>query len=852
MKILKLPWLSHREEHRKYEVYTADVSPDGERLATGGLDGKIRIWSVRDIVQMATSGKEPCESLRKPLASMSRHTGSVTVVRFSPDGNFLASGSDDRILLIWERDEEQKQPIFGSENDREHWNVRRRLVAHDNDIQDICWAPDSSILVTVGLDRSVIVWNGSTFEKIKRFDVHQSLVKGVIFDPANKYFATASDDRTVRIFRYHKAGDMNFSIEHVVSEPFKGSPITTYFRRLSWSPDGQHIAAPNATNGPVSSVSIISRGSWDTSVTLIGHDSPTEVVRFNPRLFQAVAKKSKTEEEGGADQDQDQGSGKMDPDKTDVAVDKGDRENSEPQESLEEKVDSVIATAGQDKTLVVWSTGRARPIFVAYDITNKSITDMVWNPEGNILFLTSLDCSIIAVIFEKNELGEAVPIEKNVEQLHRYGVDKNSFEFPESVKQLELEDEAQKLQVKVSGSVVVPSPAFQNPEVLPKPGTFPLPGTAQKPNVLATKRKELLSKKDETNIQTAKRPDRTPVKGQNGHLNETVLKNGRKRVAPTLISSGYSPTKPADDKIIPIKASSPSLKNMDSEDIFQNLKHKLARQSFPVPRLGIHSLIMGVRERGVDKYYRDEDSSQRNRDEQATDSETTPQADHIMRLNAKTTPDRVWAEEANTRYVENPSLLSDADVILVEFGTLGDLHVMEIRNGVERALQFNREALHEHPTKILGYHKGRRQIDIYIPEVVICAVGLPKCKCWALATADGTIYVYTSFGQHKLPKIALGHKVIKMAAIETYLVVLTESGLVYCWDIERELCVHKEIPVLPILCNNTIESNRIRVHKKIVNINFEVQSQDLLVSFINPQETFRWNSNLGCWVLSVT
>lgn len=833
------------------------MSPDGERLATGGLDGKIRIWSVRDIVQMATSGKEPDESLRKPLASMSRHTGSVTVVRFSPDGNFLASGSDDRILLIWERDEEQKQPIFGSENDREHWNVRRRLVAHDNDIQDICWAPDSSILVTVGLDRSVIVWNGSTFEKIKRFDVHQSLVKGVIFDPANKYFATASDDRTVRIFRYHKAGDMNFSIEHVVSEPFKGSPITTYFRRLSWSPDGQHIAAPNATNGPVSSVSIISRGSWDTSVTLIGHDSPTEVVRFNPRLFQVLAKKSKTAEEGKDGQDQDQDpdktdADKTDADKTDTAADKDNQENSEPKESLEEKVDSVIATAGQDKTLVVWSTGRARPIFVAYDITNKSITDMVWNPEGNILFLTSLDGSIIAVIFEKNELGEAVPIEKNVEQLHRYGVDKNSFEFPESVKQLELEDEAQKLQTKTTEPEKVIAPAFQNPKVQFKPSAPFLPGTAQKPNVLAIKRKEQPSKNDEAGLQTGKKPNKTPIKGQNGHLNETVLKNGRKRVAPTLISSGYSPTKPTDDNIVPIKASSPSLKLADSEDMFQKVKHKLARQSFPVPRLGIHSLIMGVRERGVDKYYRDEESSQRDREEQTTDLDTIPQVDHVMRLNAKTTPDRVWAEEANTRYIENPSLFSDADVILVEFGTLDDLHIMEIRNGVERALQFDREALHEHPTKILGYHKGKRQIDIYIPEVVICAVGIPNCKCWALATADGTIYVYTSFGQHKLPKIALGHKVIKMAAVDSHLVVLTESGLVYCWDIEKELCVHKEIPVLPILCDSPVESNRVRVHKKIVNINLEVQSRDLLVSFINPQETFRWSSNLGCWVLSVS
>lgn len=393
------------------------------------------------------------EIYERPVAQMSRHNGAVTCVKFSPLGRFLASGSDDKIVLIWEKDDLAPRPKqFGeAEAEVEHWTVRRRLVAHDNDVQDICWLPDGLLLITVGLDRSIIIWSGTTFERIKRYDVHQSMVKGIVFDPANKFFATASDDRTVRVFRYyHKSNDLasnyEFQLEHIVTDPFSKLPLTSYFRRMSWSPDGQHVAVPNATNGPVTSVAVVNRGDWATNVSLIGHEAPCEVCLFSPRIYRTSDKSADGQENDAPEKEQNKEN------------ETEQKEGNEPREhsngnngaalkstsgpNLSAPLTTILATGGQDRCLAIWSTARGKPLVVAEEIASGSITDICWTPDGQALFISSIDGLITCVCFEPGELGTVVSEDVVASQLVKYGGDRERMEFPESATTLALEQKA--------------------------------------------------------------------------------------------------------------------------------------------------------------------------------------------------------------------------------------------------------------------------------------------------------------------------------------------------------------------------------------------------------------------------
>ncbi|TKA79368.1 hypothetical protein B0A55_02835 [Friedmanniomyces simplex] len=792
MRFTKPAWLAHEGEKKDAEVYSCDVSPCGTRLATGAGDGHVRIWSTEAIV----NASNPSYTQPKQLASLSHHSGTVHSVRFSKNGKYLASGADDKILCVYSLEPGTAgHATFGSKETPpvENWRIFRRLIGHDNDVQDLGWSYDSSILVSVGLDSKVVVWSGSTFEKLKTLGNHQSHVKGITFDPANKYFATASDDRSIKIYRFTSpppnatAHDQtsNFTLEANVTGPFQTSPLTTYFRRCSWSPEGAHIAAANAVNGPVSSVAIINRGSWDSEINLIGHEGPVEVCAFSPRLF----------------------------------LNQPPRDPNDPTAAAHPPPPavSVVACAGQDKTISIWNTSFPRPFVTTSELASKPISDLSWSPDGETLYCTSLDGTIAALIFEKSELGYPAQAEDNAAALAKYGGAGRRVlaEGPEGVR---LEEGSKRGELRgvegrmgeLMGDNGVAQGATLTNGVHGDDGALQANGigsAAPTTNGVAA---------EPTPAQAPQQPkEKDPQQERIDKLKNrvTFTKEGKKRIAPLLVSSSN-----VGDTNLPRPQLQASMRLGGISDEPAGKTLDLSKPYDGLPKGGIASLLLGNKRKYAEVEGDDDEESKRA--EKRVQSIQQTGATPIVH----NTPDGlVPASSATGGKLEVPEVLRPAivspsltvsqvrlavpmvrsvilrpldvhtpysDLQQADDGNSGDRDtvIFEARNATGPSR--TGRASDKEPTRITVTQSRRKEPQPvvlwqdFLPRAVLLTTG--NQLFWAAACEDGSIHLWTPAGRRMMCAMVLESQPVILDCRGWWLLAVTAVGMVHIWDLRKQ------------------------------------------------------------------
>jgi Tol biopolymer transport system component len=238
-------WLRNREKldllGHTGEVSSVAFSPDGERVVTGSFDHTARVWDLSSATPTATVPEGD--------------GGRVWSVAFGPDGKRVVTGSDDGIARVWDLSEPTSPPT--------------PLKGHGGTVNSVAFSPDGKWVATGSADHTARVWDLSAPTHAPTRLDHHGGVWSVAFSPDGKRLVTGSDDKMAQVWD--------------LSEPTRAPTLLEghggAIRSVAFSPDGMRVVTGSYDN---------TARVWDLSgptpaaTPLIGYGGTVTSVEFSP------------------------------------------------------------------------------------------------------------------------------------------------------------------------------------------------------------------------------------------------------------------------------------------------------------------------------------------------------------------------------------------------------------------------------------------------------------------------------------------------------------------------------------------------------------------------------------------
>ena len=146
-------------------------NPEGNRIATAGFDGVVKIWDTRDRGGI----------LRSQYVS----NGHANSVVFSSDGGRLAVGYSESLAIV---------------SDTNNGQTLLTLVGHSGSVQGVAFSPTDPLIATASWDGTVKLWDDATGEQVLNLNPHAGRLEGVAFSHDGKRLAVGTQDSTVEVY----------------------------------------------------------------------------------------------------------------------------------------------------------------------------------------------------------------------------------------------------------------------------------------------------------------------------------------------------------------------------------------------------------------------------------------------------------------------------------------------------------------------------------------------------------------------------------------------------------------------------------------------------------------------------
>ncbi len=151
-------------------ILSAAFAPQGNLLATGSDDGSVRMWLVPE---------------GRPAGELTSQGAPVYSLAFAHSGSFLVSGSGNGQMNFW------SVPDMKELSSRKH---------HRGGIRRLAVSPDDATIAVLGTDQSVELWDARTGQRRTGLQGHAGTVLAVAFSSDNTTLVTGDSSGTVKLW----------------------------------------------------------------------------------------------------------------------------------------------------------------------------------------------------------------------------------------------------------------------------------------------------------------------------------------------------------------------------------------------------------------------------------------------------------------------------------------------------------------------------------------------------------------------------------------------------------------------------------------------------------------------------
>lgn len=126
--------LLYELEHHTLPVTSVGYSPDGRYLISGARDAQLNFWPI------------PGYELKQTIPA---HLFGIYGIAFHPTLPYFATASQDKSIKLWGSDDLRLYKIL---------SVEKNTNGHTHSVNKIVWTPDGKYLLSTGDDKLIMIW----------------------------------------------------------------------------------------------------------------------------------------------------------------------------------------------------------------------------------------------------------------------------------------------------------------------------------------------------------------------------------------------------------------------------------------------------------------------------------------------------------------------------------------------------------------------------------------------------------------------------------------------------------------------------------------------------------------------